>query len=340
MSQSAEAVLQALQKGVFNPVYFLQGEETYYIDAITEYIEKQLLQPAEKSFNLTIVYGKECNMATLLTQARRFPMGSPKQVVIVKEAQEMVDLKNATGQRLFLNYLAHVQPATLLVFAHKYKTIDGRNAFSKALEKKTVLVNCKKLYDQQLPAFIKSFAKKLELSITEKAAWMAQEFIGNDLNRITNELQKLRINFAAGSTITDSIIETYIGLHRPFNVFELQKAIMQKDYAKSYRITSICSLNAKEHAALPIVTILYNFFSKLLILHQTKENTPAKMAQQIEVNPYFLQGYLDATKKYHLQQTLQNITYLHQADLQLKGINCNMSDYQIMKELIFKLMNH
>lgn len=339
MSQSAEAVLQALQKGAFCPVYFLQGEETYYIDAITEYIEKQLLQPAEKSFNLTVVYGKECNMATLLTQARRFPMGSPKQVVIVKEAQEMADLKNATGQRLLLNYLTHVQPATLLVFAHKYKTIDGRSAFSKALDQKTVLVSCKKLYDQQLPAFIKSFAKKLELSITEKAAWMVQEFIGNDLNRITNELQKLRINFASGSTITDSIVETYIGLHRPFNVFELQKAIMQKDYAKSYQITSICSLNAKEHAALPIVTILYNFFSKLLILHQTKENTPAKMAQQIEINPYFLQGYLDATKKYHLQQTLQNITYLHQADLQLKGINCNMSDYQIMKELIFKLMN-
>ncbi|WP_339043968.1 DNA polymerase III subunit delta [Cardinium endosymbiont of Tipula unca] len=332
-------MLQALQKEMFSPVYFLQGEEPYYIDAITEYIENHILQPTEKSFNLTVVYGKECNMATLLTQARRFPMGSTKQVVIVKEAQEMADLKNTTGQQLLLNYLAHIQPATLLVFAHKYKAIDGRSAFSKTLEKKTVLVNCKKLYDQQLPTFIKSFAKRLELSITEKAVWMIQEFIGNDLNSITNELHKLRINFTAGSTITESIVETYVGLHRPFNVFELQKAIMQKDYAKSYQIISICSLNAKEHAALPIVTILYNFFSKLLILHQTKEKTPTKMAQQIEINPYFLQGYLDATKKYHLHQILQNITYLHEADLQLKGINCNINDYQIMKELIFKLMN-
>ncbi|TDG95603.1 DNA polymerase III subunit delta [Cardinium endosymbiont of Culicoides punctatus] len=339
MSQSAERVLQELQKGIFHPVYFVQGEETYYIDAITEYAENQILHLEEKGFNLTVVYGKECNMATLLTQVRRFPMGAARQVVIVKEAQEMADLKNATGQQLLLNYLEHIQPATLLIFSHKYKTIDGRSTFSKALEKKTVFVNCKKLSDHQLPTFIKSFVKKLQLTITEKAAWMTQEFIGNNLNRITNELQKLSISLPAGSTITDEIVERYIGLQRPFNVFELQKAVMQKNYAKSYQIISICSLNIKEHTALPIVTVLYNLFSKLLILHQTKEASPTKLAQQIEVNPYFVQGYLDATKKYSLQQTLQNMTYIHQADLQLKGINCNMNDFQVMQELVFKLMH-
>jgi DNA polymerase-3 subunit delta len=339
MAQSAENVLQNLKQGVYEPIYFIQGEEVYYIDTITQYIEENILTPAEKSFNLTIVYGKECSMATLLTQVRRFPMGAAKQVVIVKEAQDMIDLKNATGQQLLLHYLQHPQPATLLIFAHKYKTIDGRSAFSKSLEKKTVLVTSKKLYDQQLPAFIKSYVKTLEVSITEKAIWMVQECIGNDLNRITSELHKLRINLSTGSTITENIVETYIGLHKPFNVFELQKAIIMKDYSKSYQIISICALNTKEHAALPMVTILYNFFSKLLMLHQSKETTPVKIAQEIEVNPYFVQGYLNAVKNYTLRQTIQNITYLHEADLQLKGIDCNMANYQIVKELIFKLMH-
>lgn len=339
MIQSAQTVLEALHKGVYAPIYFLQGEEVYYIDAITQYIEEKLLTPAEKTFNLTIAYGKECSMATLLTQARRFPMAAERQVVIVKEAQEMADLKNSTGQRLFLHYLQHPQPTTLLVFAHKYKTIDGRTAFGKVLSKHNVLVAAKKLYDQQLPAFIKSFVKNLALSITEKAVCLVEAYIGNDLTRIVAELHKLRINLTPGQTITDSIVEDYIGLHKPFSLFELQKAIMQKDYPKSYQIISISASNSKDHVALPIVTILYNLFSKLLILHQTKETVPTKVAAQIDVNPYFIQGYLNAVQNYTLQQTMQNITYLHQADLQLKGINSNKNDYQIIKELIFKLMH-
>ncbi|ROT47440.1 DNA polymerase III subunit delta [Candidatus Cardinium hertigii] len=339
MIQSAETVLQNLAKKIYEPIYFLQGEEVYYLDAITRHIEEQLLTPAEKGFNLSIFYGKECSMAALLTQARRFPMGADKQIVIVKEAQEMADLKNATGQQLLLHYLHHPQLTTLLVFAYKYKTIDGRSTFSKVLNKNTVLVTSKKLYNQQLPTFIKSFVKTLELSITEKAIWMLQACIGNDLTRIVNELHKLRLNLNTGNTITDSIVETYIDLSKPFNVFELQKAIMQKDYPKSYQIISICALNAKEHAALPIITILYIFFSKLLLLHQTKETDPAKISKHIEIHPYFVQGYLDARRHYPLHQILQNITYLHQADVQVKGIDCNTNDYQVMKELIFKLMH-
>lgn len=337
--QSAQKVLQDLKKNIYAPIYFLQGEEVYYIEEITQYIEEKLLTPAEKNFNLTIAYGKECSMATLLTQARRFPMGAGRQVVILKEAQEMADLKNATGQQLLLHYMHNPQPTTLLVFAHKYKTIDGRSAFSKALTKQNMLVTCKKLYEQQLPTFIKSFVEKLELSITEKAIHLVEAYIGNDLTRITSELHKLRINLNPGSSITEQIVETYIGLNRPFNVFELQAAIMRKDYPKSYQMIAICASSAKEHAALPMLTILYNLFSKLLVLHQTKETVPTKIAQQIDIHPYFIQGYLQAAQNYSLPQTMKNITYLHQADLQLKGINSNMNDYQVMKELIFKLMH-
>lgn len=336
---SVETVIDDLKKGIYLPTYFLQGEETYYIDTITQYVAEKLLTSSEKTFNLTILYGKECNMANLLTQARRFPMGAKLQVVIVKEAQEMVELKNNKSQQLLLHYLEHPQPTTLLVFAYKYKTIDGRSTFGKALNKKNVIVTAKKIYDQQLPAFIKSVVKDLELSITEKAIYLIEAYISNDLTRIANELHKLAINLAPGDTITHTTIETYIGLHKPFNLFELQKAVMQKDYPKSYQLIDGCASNTKEYAALPIVTILYNLFSKLLILYHTKEKLPAKIAQQIEVNPYFIQGYLDAVQKYTLAQTMQNITYLHQADLQLKKIDCNAMDHQIIKELIFKLMH-
>ncbi|MGI2261984.1 DNA polymerase III subunit delta [Candidatus Cardinium hertigii] len=337
--QSPQKILEDLQKNSYTPIYFLQGEEVYYIDAITQYLEEKLLTTAEQNFNLTIVYGKECSMATLLTQARRFPMDARLQVVIVKEAQEMADLKNATGQQLLLHYVQHPQPTTLLVFAHKYKTIDGRSSFGKALSKHNVLITCKKLYDAQLPGFIKSFVQNLQLSITEEAVCLVEAYIGNDLTRIASELHKLRINLIPNSTITDGTVEDYIGLHKPFNVFELQKAIMQKDYPKSYQMIGICASSGKDHAALPIVTILYNLFAKLLVLHQTKETVPTKIAQQVDIHPYFIKGYLDAVQKYTLHQTIDNITYLHQADLQLKGINSNMDDYQIMKELIFKLMH-
>ncbi|AXI24218.1 delta subunit [Cardinium endosymbiont of Sogatella furcifera] len=335
MTQSVQAVLQDLQKGIYLPVYFLQGEEVYYIDAITQHIEEKLLAPAEKTFNLTIAYGKESSMAALLTQARRFPMAAALQVVIVKEAQEMADLKNTVGQRLLLHYLQHPQPTTLLVFAYKYKTIDGRSTFGKALSKHSILITSKKLYDQQLPAFIQAFVENLKLFITEQAICLVEAYIGNDLTRIASELHKLHINLTPGSTITDGMVEAYIGLQKPFNVFELQKAIMQKDYPKSYQIISV----SKEHAALPMVTILYNLFAKLLILHQTKETIPTKLAGQIDIHPYFIQGYLDAVQNYTLHQTMDNITYLHQADLQLKGIDANVSEEQIMKALIFKLMH-
>ena len=197
------------EKVIMRQFIFLQGEEVYYIDAITQHIEKNILSLSEKSFNLTIFYGKECSMATVLTQARRFPMGANHQVVIVKEAQEMTDLKNTTGQQLLLKYIKIPQSTTLLVFAYKYKVLDGRNAFSKSLEQSSVLVTSKKLYDQQIPVFIKSFVRDLELSITDKAIWMVQECIGNDLTRIANELRKLRINLVVGDTITDQIVEDF-----------------------------------------------------------------------------------------------------------------------------------
>lgn len=339
MVQSTESVLKALEKGVYEPLYFVQGEETYYIDAIAQHIEEKVLKPEEKSFNLSIFYGKECTMTALLTQARRFPMVSSKQVILVKEAQEMADLKNAIGQQRLAHYLQRPQPATILVFAYKYKTIDARTVFGKALAANAVLVTCKKPYDHQLPAFIRTAVEKFGRSITEKAIWMLQECVGNDLTRISHELQKLRINLSAGSTITETMVEAYIGMHKPFNVFELQQAIMKKEYAKSYQIAQVCALNSKEPTALPIVTVLYAFFSKLLVLHQTKETTPAKLAQQISVHPYFVQGYLDAIKRYPLHQTLRNMTHLHEADLHAKGIGSNASDDQIIKELIFKIMH-
>ena len=339
MAHSAETILKALKKSSYKPFYFIQGEETYYIDAMIKYMETSILTPMEQSFNLTIFYGMECNMVTLLTQARRFPMGASKQVVVVKEAQEMADLKNNTGQRLLLDYVNHPQPTTLLAFAYKYKTIDGRSAFGKALAMKEVLVTSNKLYDRQLPDFIHAFVAEIGLSITEEAVWMIQAYMDTDLSKIASELQKLRINLAQGTEITSAMVIHYIGSHKPFNVFALQNAVMKKDYPKSYTIMSHAVFSLKDQSAFIIIAVLYGLFSKLLLLHESKALTPAKAAQVIKVPPYFVQDYLHALKQYALSQILKNITYLYEADLQLKGVECSMTDDQILKELIFKLMH-
>jgi len=339
-TSSAENVLEELKKGIYRAIYFIQGEEVYYIDKITAYIEDRLLSPAERSFNLTIFYGKECNMAALLTQARRFPMGADKQVVLVKEAQEMSDLKNSTGQQLLSHYLKRPQPTTLLVFAYKYKNIDARTSFGKLLAEKNILITCNKLYERQIPHFIKSFVASLELSITEEAVWMLQAYIDQDLSKIAHALEKVKINLNPGDEITPHIVQEYIGLHKSFDIFGLQHAVMQKDYTKSYALIGQATFQTKETSAFAIVTILYNFFSKLLLLHETKIILPAKAAQEIKVHPYFVQGYLEACQTYSLMETLQNLIFLHEADLQLKGIASNNTDAQIIKELVFKLMHH
>ena len=340
MPHTPQQVLAQLEQKQYAPVYWLQGEEPYYIDLITNYVEENVLSAAEKGFNLTVVYGKEGTMSAILSHARRFPMGSERQVVLVKEAQELQDLKREEGRKLLESYIQSPQPATLLVFAHKYKTLDARKSLSKVLAQKAVLVHAKKVYDSQVGAWITAHTRAKGLRITEKAAWMLQEYIGNDLARLANELNKICLNLEESTEIDDVMVQTYVGISRTFNAFELQKALAQKDVQKAQQIVSHFAANPKNNPAIPLVALLFSFFSKLLRLHHASDKSDTGLAKALQVSPYFLREYTLAAKHYPLPKVIENIHYLHQADLQLKGVDYPATpEGQILKELVFRLMH-
>lgn len=339
MLHTPQQILAALKRKEYAPVYFLQGEEPYYIDLIANYIGENVLSASEKDFNLTVVYGKDHSMGEILTHARRFPMGSEHQVVIVKEAQEQQDLRKEEGGKHLAAYIQSPQPATLLVWAYKYKTLDARKSLSKVLAQKAVLVHTKKVYDYQIGAWITAYVQERGLSITEKANLMLQEFIGSDLTRLANELDKIQINLKQNTEIDDTLVQEYVGISRIFNAFELQKALAQKNIAKACRIVLHFEANAKKNPAIPLVALLFSFFSKLLLLHHAKDSSPSALANVLQVSPYFVQEYILAAQYYPLPQVIKNIHHLHQADVQLKGVDYPaVPEGQVLKELVCKLL--
>ena len=339
MPHTPQQVLAQLQQKQYSPVYLLQGEEPYYIDLITQYLETHVLSAAERSFNLTVVYGKDQPMEQILTQARRFPMGSTHQVVIVKEAQELPDLQKQAGRQLLERYVKAPQPTTLLVFAHKYKTLDARQSLTKTLAQHAVVVTTKKLYDHQLPDWIRAYVQEKKLNITEKALQMLQECVGNDLARQANELDKLRLNLAAGATIDEDVVQTYVGISKTYNAFELQRALARKDAYKAQQIAMHLAADPRSNPVIPLVALLFTFFSKLLLVHHAgAAASETDLAGLLRVRPYFIGEYVSAAKKYPLPQVIANIHYLHEADLQLKGVDCPATpEGEILKALIFRL---
>ncbi|MEL6152900.1 MAG: DNA polymerase III subunit delta, partial [Bacteroidota bacterium] len=250
------------------------------------------------------------------------------------------DLQREAGRQLLSNYLQAPQPATLLVFAHKHKVLDARTALSKLLAQKAIVVNTKKLQQYQVPTWIKEYVQAQHLDITEKAAWMLQEFIGNDLGRLAKELDKLQLNLGQGKCIDDSLVQTYVGISKTYNAFELQKALAQKDVRKATQIIQYFEANPKANPAIPLIALLFSFFSKLLLVHQAPHKTEEALAPELRVRSHFVGEYLKAARHYTLSQVIANIHHLHQADLQLKGINYPTTpEGQILKELIYKLLH-
>ena len=243
MPAAPEAVIKDLKSGLFAPIYFLQGEEPYYIDQIANYIEEHALEASQKGFNQVVMYGKDHPVNAVVTNARRFPMMSERQVVIVKEAQNIADLNKEAGQKLLLDYIQNPLPSTILVICHKYKSIDKRKALGKQLDKHTVLVDTKKLYDNQIPDWVSNYVKSQGFTIDPKATQMFADYIGNDLERLSNEIDKVLINFEEKVTINPEIVQKYVGISKEYNVFELQKALQSKDVLKANRIVNYFAAN-------------------------------------------------------------------------------------------------
>lgn len=340
MAVAPEIVLKDIKSNKYAPVYFLQGEEPFYIDQIAELIEKNCLTESEKSFNQTILYGKDVNLNTILQNARRFPMMSERQVVIVKEAQEISDLGKESGDSQLNAYIQNPLPSTVLVFCYKYKTLDARKTITKNIDKFCVLVNSKKIYDNQIPDWVSNYFSSKSFRINAKASQLLSEFVGNNLSRMANEIDKLLINIKPGSEVNEDMIEKYVGISKEFNVFELQQALIKRDIYKANQIVNYFEANPKNNPLIPIITVLFNFFSKLLILHGTENKAEGNLAKVLSVNPYFVKDYLFGAKNYPPQKLVNIIRYLRQADLNSKGVdNVSSTEGQILKELVFKILH-
>lgn len=340
MAVTPESVLKDLKSKKYAPVYFLQGDETYYIDMIADFIEDHVLTESEKGFNQTILYGRDVNMSTILTNARRFPMMSERQVVIVKEAQAIGDINKEAGQKLLTDYIQNPVPSTILVFCHKNKTLDKRKALGKLIEKHAIALTTKKLYDNQVPAWVENYIKSKGFGVTPKAVQMLADSIGNDLERLANEVDKMLINFKEKVQIDETIVQRYVGISKDYNIFELQKALMTKDVVKANKIVNYFEANAKKNPIIPIVAILFSFYSKLLMAFHAKDKSERNLASVLKVSPYFVKDYVYAMKNYSPMQIVNNIHDIRQADLKSKGVdNISATDGQILKELVFKLLH-
>ncbi len=335
-----EQILRDIQAGNYSPIYFLQGEEPYYIDLITNFIEKFALPESAKSFNQVVMYGKDVTMADVINNAKRFPMMSDRQVVIVKEAQNISDFGKENANKILEAYIQHPLPSTILVFGYKYKTLDRRKSLAKVIEKQAILVNSAKIYDNKVPGWIKNYIETKGFKITEKAIIMLAENIGNNLERLANEIDKMLINFKVPVEIDDHMIQKYIGISKEYNAFELQRAIMFKDVVKANKIINYFEANPKNNPIIPIIAIIFNFFTKVLIIHHHRNYTEPGVVSLLKINRFFVKEYIVAAQNYPIHKVLANIHFLKTADLQSKGVNNNsVTDGQILKELIFKLMH-
>ncbi len=340
MPNHPEEVLKDLKSGKYAPIYFLQGEEPFFIDQISDFIEMNALAEHEKSFNQIVLYGKDVNISTILSHAKRFPMMADRQVVIVKEAQQISDLGKESGADQLISYLKNPLPSTILVLAHKYKTLDGRKPLAKELDKRAIVVKSDKVQEYKLAPWIEDYVKKKGHSIDLKATQLLAESIGNKLEVLSNEIDKMLINFNEPVKITVNHIQQYVGISKDYNNFELTKAIGYRDVAKANKIIDHFSQNPKSNPLIPIIALLYSYFSKLLLIHANKNLPEKELAGKVKVHPYFIKEYLVAAKNYSLGKVIVNAGYLKEADLRSKGINANgWDDSQILKELIFKIMH-
>lgn len=324
-----------LKNKVYRPVYFLWGEESYYIDLLTSFIAENVLNEAEQSFNQTILYGKDSEAAQVSDLARRFPMMASHQVVVLKEAQEMKSFGD------LIHYVEKPQPSTLLVINYKYKKPDKRQKIFKVLEKQSVWYESKKMYDNQVPGWIAGYASNRKYRMEPKAAALLAEFLGSDLSRIVNEVEKLMMAIGKkGETITPALVEKHIGFSKDFNQFELQDALGRRDVVKANRIISYFAENEKKYPFPLTIISLYFYFSKLLIFHYTKDKSKQNLAATLKVNPFFVKDYEAAAKRYSAARVVEIISLLRSYDMRSKGYDGNTTPAsELTRELIFKILH-
>ena len=333
---TCDDILKELRAKQYRPVYYLMGEEPYYIDLIADYITDNILTETEKEFNLTVVYGADVDIATVINAAKRYPMMSEHQVVVVKEAQNIRNMEELSY------YLQKPLLSTILVICHKHGVLDRRKKLAAEIEKTGVLFESKKVKDAQLPAFITSYMKRKGIDVEPKATAMLADFVGADLSRLTGELEKLIITLPKGHTrVTPEQIEKNIGISKDYNNFELRSALVEKDVLKANKIKKYFEENPKTNPIQMTLSLLFGFFSNLMLAYYAPEKSEQGIANMLGLRtPWQAKDYLAAMRRYNGVKTMQIIGEIRYADAKSKGVgNPSLSDGDILRELVFKILH-
>lgn len=329
------SILKDLKNKVYHPIYFLSGEEPYYIDLISDYIEKNVLDEAEKEFNQQIIYGKDTDIPTIIGCAKRYPMMANHNVVIIKEAQHLDKQLEQLDK-----YLDQPTKSTILVFCYKYKKLDGRKAFTKKITKASVYFESPTIYENQVPKWIEEYLKEKKYTIDPKASMLIAQFLGTNLSKVANELDKLTINIPMGNTINSDDVEKNIGISKDYNFFEFNKAIGARDVLKANKIIHHFAKNEKEYPIQATIAILYSFFTAILKYHYTKDKSQNNIASALRINRFFVKDYEIAAKNYSIKKAVKIIEYLREYDLKSKGVdNISTSGGELLRELGFNILH-
>jgi DNA polymerase-3 subunit delta len=349
------SILADLKKKKYHPVYFLMGEEPYFIDKISDILEKEVLDESEREFNLSVLYGQDVNLQAVISEAKGFPMMGDRKVVIIKEAQNIKGLiekgdaeeegsgkkeKEKDKKHPLLAYLEHPQPSTILVFCCKYKTVDKRTSFAKGLVKHAILFHSEKIRDYKIQEWIAGYMKEKSYNIGPKALMMLAEYLGTDLSKIVGEVEKLMISLKPGGEITPELIQANIGISKEYNSFELNDAFGKKDVLKANRIINYFGSNEKDHPMVLTMASLYNYFQKLLIIQFLPDKSKEAASRAIGVHPFIVTDYLNAARGYSVGKLKQIFAQLHEYDLKRKGVDSgSASQGELLKELTFKILH-
>jgi DNA polymerase-3 subunit delta len=329
------AIVSDIKKGSLKPIYFLMGEEAYYIDKISDFIEENVLDEAEKGFNQQIMYGRDATIEDIVSSAKRYPMMADRQVLIVKEAQDL-----SRNIEKLTSYAENPQPTTVLVLNYKYKKLDKRKKLHKAISKSGGLIfESKKMYENQVSDWIRRVLSGKKYQVEPKAAQMLVEFLGTDLSKISNELDKLMLILPAGSIINPTNIEENIGISKDYNNFELRKAVGEKNVVKANRIIAYFAENPKNNPLVMTISLLNSFFTQLLLFHGLQDKSKSSVAKGLGVNPYFVDEYFVAARNYPMRKVAQVIAFLRDADVKSKGVGANQTNEDVLKELLFKILH-
>lgn len=329
-----EEIIQDLKNRVFYPVYFLMGEEAFYIDAISDYIEDNVLTPEEKEFNQSVLYGKEVDVTSIINSARQYSLMATHRVIIVKESQNLDKIEQLEP------YVLNPLESTILVICYKYKTIDKRKTFAKSLAKKAVLFESPKLYDNQVPSWVQAYVKEKGYSITPDAAQILADSLGTDLNKIANELGKVFIILPAGNLINAQIIEENIGISKDYNVFELVNALANRDVYKSNAIITYFASNPKAYPLIVVINSIFIYFRNLLIYHSLADKSRNNAASALSVALFLIRYYEAGARSYKPAQIRKILSLVREFDLRSKGVdNQSVSQDYLLKELIFYILH-